>query len=61
VAILPRSSIVLNSVRARPLVEPQIDRQVGLLGAHGPEQSWAAQAFIMRASGHDWGVDEQRE
>jgi len=61
VAVLPRSSVLLNSVRVRPLVEPQIDREVGLLGAPGPEQSRTAQAFLVQASRHEWSLDEQRE
>jgi DNA-binding transcriptional LysR family regulator len=59
VAILPRSSVGLGHVRTCPLVEPRIDREIGLIAAPNLEQSQAAQAFVLSASRHDWDLDEE--
>lgn len=54
VAILPGASIVLPDLLSRPLVDPRMDREVGLLTLATPQNSPAAETFILQASAFPW-------
>jgi DNA-binding transcriptional LysR family regulator len=54
VAIAPRSAIVLPQLLGRQLVEPAVEREVGLVIAAGEEPAPAAAAFLQAAIGHPW-------
>lgn len=54
VAIAPRSAIVLPNLLCRPLIEPAVEREVGLVVAADEELAPAAQAFRRAAVAHPW-------
>jgi len=54
VAIVPQSSIVLPDLQHRPLVEPRMDREIGLVTPPEAARSPAAREFVRRAMSHPW-------
>jgi LysR family transcriptional regulator, hydrogen peroxide-inducible genes activator len=54
VAIAPRSAIILPAVQSRRLVDPAVEREIGLLVPAREELSPAATAFVQAAKQRAW-------
>jgi DNA-binding transcriptional LysR family regulator len=58
VAIAPRSAIVLPKLLSRPLIEPVVERQIGL-GVPAQEELAPATAALLRAAlAHPWAASQ---
>ena len=55
-AVMPEYLPMLPGIATRPLVEPQINRQVRLATIAGRRFSPALRAFVSLAGRHNWGV-----
>jgi DNA-binding transcriptional LysR family regulator len=59
IAIAPRSAIALPNLQSRRLVDPAVEREIGLIMPAGDELSPAAAAFMQAAKGRDWPAVRQ--
>jgi LysR family transcriptional regulator, hydrogen peroxide-inducible genes activator len=62
VAFLPEYSVILPGLQTRPLVEPEVAREVALVTVAGRRFSPAVATFVRAIKAYQWpsadGVDE---
>ena len=54
ICIIPEFSAVIPGIQVRPLVDPEVSRDVSLIWMAGRRHSPAVSAFIKLARGHPW-------
>ncbi len=53
-AFFPEFSVVVEGIRCRPLVDPQVHREVGAVALEQPEPAPAVAAFLGEAANWHW-------